>query len=226
MDNNSSYYRQLVKEYASTIDDISRLSEVIFGVIMVLTFTCAISIVGATHEEINTTLWAALGCNTAWGIVDGLMFLMSTLYERGTKLQLLKSVRNAISKSEANTIFRDNLSGIINEVMTDQQVDEICEQLKQLPEPPHRAFFTSQDMINAVIVFFLVFLSTFPIVLPFVFIDDAQKALRVSNLIGLIIMFIAGYFIGKKTGHHPVLLGFLFAILGAAIVGLTMFLGG
>lgn len=226
MDNNPSYYHQLAKDYVTVIDDISRLSEVIFAVIMVLTFTGAISIGSATHEEIDTTLWAALGCNTAWGIVDGLMLLMGTLYERGERLQFLKNVRNATTKNEANEIFRDDLPAILNEVITDRQVDDICEQIQQLPEPPPHAFFTGQDFINAVIVFFLVFLSTFPIVLPFVFIDNAQLALRVSNLVGLIIMFIAGFLIGKKSGHHPALLGCIFAILGAAIVSLTMYLGG
>jgi hypothetical protein len=226
MDSSASYYHQLVKDYATVIDDNSRLSEVIFGVIMVLTFTCAMSVVGVNREEIDNTLWAALGCNTAWGIVDGLMFLMSTLYERGDRLQFLKNVRNAYTKEEANEIFRNDLAPLINEVMTDRQVDDICEQLQKLPELPRHVFFTGQDYINAVIVFFLVFLSTFPIVLPFVFIDNAQLALRVSNAIGLIIMFMAGNLIGKKTGHHPVVLGFLFAILGAGIVSFTMYLGG
>lgn len=221
-----SFYRQLIKKYNTTIDDISRLSEVIFGVIMVLTFTCAMSVMEITRQEVNATLWAALGCNTAWGIVDGLFFLMNTLYERGSKLQLLKNLHNTTTKDKATKILRDNLPPLFNELMVNHQIEELAQALKKLPEPPRHVFFTGQDLINAVIVFFLVFLSTFPIVLPFVFIKDAHLALRVSNLVGLIIMFIAGRFIGKKAGYNPTLFGFLFSMLGAFIVSFTMFLGG
>lgn len=224
LESNPSFYRGLVKKYTTLIDDISRLSEVMFGVIMVLTFTCAMNI--SDQQEVNATLWAALGCNTAWGIVDGLFFLMNTLYERGDKIQILRKIQMADTAPQAVEAFRDNMPSLITDVMSDAQVGEICTQLQRLPLAPERAFFTTQDFLNMVVVFLLVFFSTFPIVLPFVFIDNATLALRTSNGVGLIIMFIAGFKIAKRSGYQPMLMGILFALLGAAIVSFTMALGG
>jgi hypothetical protein len=47
-----------------------RISEVLFGLIMVLTFTGSLSVAEAGREDIRTMLVGALGCNLAWGIID------------------------------------------------------------------------------------------------------------------------------------------------------------
>ena len=52
------------------LDPIDRVSEVLFGLIMVLTFTGSLSVAEAGHSEVRTMLVGALGCNLAWGIID------------------------------------------------------------------------------------------------------------------------------------------------------------
>jgi hypothetical protein len=47
------------------LDPHERISEVLFGLIMVLTFTGSISIAEAGREDIRAVLIAALGCNLA-----------------------------------------------------------------------------------------------------------------------------------------------------------------
>src|SRR5262252_821582 len=58
-----------VKSGASQLDPIERSSEVLFGLIMVLTFTGSFRITGADHDDVHRMLLAALGCNLAWGII-------------------------------------------------------------------------------------------------------------------------------------------------------------
>jgi hypothetical protein len=53
------------------LEPVERISEVLFGLIMAPTITGAVSVVTADHFEIRTMLFAALGCNLAWGIIDG-----------------------------------------------------------------------------------------------------------------------------------------------------------
>ena len=55
------------------LEPIDRVSEVLFGLIMVLTFTGSLSIAEAGHSEIRTMLIGALGCNLAWGVIDGVL---------------------------------------------------------------------------------------------------------------------------------------------------------
>ena len=47
------------------LDPIDRVSEIIFGLIMALSFTGAVSAATAGREEIRTVMFAALGCNLA-----------------------------------------------------------------------------------------------------------------------------------------------------------------
>src|SRR5690349_7398439 len=65
------------------LDPIDRFSEILFGLIMVLTFTGTISAAESGREEIRTMLFASIGCNLAWGIVDAVMYLFESVAERG-----------------------------------------------------------------------------------------------------------------------------------------------
>ena len=68
------------------LDPVSRISEVLFGLIMALTFTRTIDVASGGSEEVRTLLVGAVGCNIAWGIVDGVMYLLNVMVERGRGL--------------------------------------------------------------------------------------------------------------------------------------------
>ena len=72
----------------------------------------------------------------------------------------------------------------------------------------------------------LVFLSTFPVVIPFLFASDAKLALRISNGIAILMLFITGYAFGRYAGHSPWLTGVAMVIVGSVLVGITIGLGG
>ena len=57
------------------LDPYDRVSEVLFGLIMVLTFTGSLSIAEAGRDDVRTMLIGALGCNLVWGIIDGVFYL-------------------------------------------------------------------------------------------------------------------------------------------------------
>jgi len=65
------------------LDPIERISEVLFGLIMVLTFTGSLGIATAGRQEVRTMLIKALGCNLAWGIIDAVLYLMGCLADKG-----------------------------------------------------------------------------------------------------------------------------------------------
>jgi hypothetical protein len=65
------------------LDPGERLGEIIFGLIMVLTFTStARATLGEADSGAGALLIATLGCNIAWGIIDGGMYLMSAMLDR------------------------------------------------------------------------------------------------------------------------------------------------
>lgn len=64
-------------------DPIDRISEVLFGLIMVPTFTGSLRVAEAGREDTRTMLVGALGCNLAWGLIDGVLYLMGGLMDKG-----------------------------------------------------------------------------------------------------------------------------------------------
>src|SRR3974377_2388913 len=57
------------------LDPIERSSEVLFGLIMVLTFTGSLRASGLDHDDVHRMMLAALGCNLAWGIIHAVFSL-------------------------------------------------------------------------------------------------------------------------------------------------------
>src|SRR5574342_50911 len=91
------------------LEPIERISEALFGLIMVLTFTGSLSVAEAGREDIRTMLIGALGCNIAWGIIDGVLYLMGCLAEKGTNLATLKAIRGATDPKKANRVIAEAL---------------------------------------------------------------------------------------------------------------------
>jgi hypothetical protein len=208
------------------LDPIDRFSEILFGLIMVLTFTGSISAAESGREEIRTLLFAAIGCNLAWGIVDGVMYLFTSMSERGRSILALRRVRETSDAAAAHRVICDALPPVVASVMREPELEQIRMRLLELPAPPERARLTRGDFRNALGVLLLVFLSTFPVVIPFIVMSNATRALRVSNAIAVAMLFIIGYWLGRYMGHKPWRLGGIMVVVGLVLVGVTIALGG
>ena len=76
------------------LDPASRLGEVLFGLIMVLTATLTAGLTANEGEAgVRRLLLSAIGCNIAWGIIDGIMYVMNCLIERGVNAQFIQAVK-------------------------------------------------------------------------------------------------------------------------------------
>lgn len=207
------------------LDPIERSSEILFGLIMVLTFTGSFRALGADHDDVKRMLVAALGCNLAWGIIDAVMYLMGTLSQRGHNLMLLRSIQTA-SPEEGRRFILDAMSADVAKLLTDAEIESLRLRFLQLPRGRAHLRLHSDDLMAAAGVFLLVFLSTLPVVLPFVFMVHPTRSLRVSNLIAVIMLFLTGMAYGKFAGGRPWRVGALMVVVGACMVGLTIALGG
>jgi len=95
-----------------------------------------------------------------------------------------------------------------------------------LPEPPRRARLGKEEWLGGLAVFLLVFLATFPVAIPFIIVQQASTAMRVSNAIAILLLFVTGYTFGRITGRREWLVGIAMVLLGSLFVGLTILLGG
>src|SRR5512143_3834715 len=134
-----------------------RVSEVLFGLIMVLTFTGSLSIAQAGREDIRTMLIGALGCNLAWGIIDGVLYLMGCLAEKSKGLLTLRAVRKATDPQKAQRLVAEALPPLLAPILQPAELETMRQRLKDLPEPPERARLRRNEWLGALGVFLLVF---------------------------------------------------------------------
>ena len=212
--------------FGHVLDPMERISETLFGLIMALTFICSLGIATAGNIKIQTMLIGALGCNLAWGIVDGGLYLLARINNRGANILTLRAIRQAPDPETARRVVADALPPELVSVLPLEQLDLMRQKLQQLPEPSERPRLTKRDWVGALSLCLLSFLSTFPVVIPFIFVSDAKLALRVSYAVAIVMLFCCGYAFGYHSGLRPWAAGLSMVAIGSVLVGVAVALGG
>lgn len=193
---------------------------------MVLTSTGTLSVLTAGRAEVKTMIMSALACNLAWGVIDAGMYLMGSLEERGRSLLTLRTVRQSTNPDAAKRAIADALPDSLASALSQDDLESVRRKLLQLPEPRWRPHLTKDDCLGALGVCLLVFISTLPIVIPFLFVSDTRSALRISNAVAIVMLFLCGYSFAQCTGLRPWFTGLAMVAVGAALVTVAVALGG
>jgi VIT family protein len=218
---------QFYKSIKRVLEPSERIAEVLFGVIMVLAITGSLRVATAGRDDVRTMLISALGCNLAWGIIDAVLYCMDRMAEKSRGLMVLRAVRMATDPQRAQRLIADALPSVVASILEPAELESMHQRLKQLPEPPKRVHhLPKDDWLAAFKIFLLVFLTTFPLAIPFIFMNNVAWALRVSNAIAIGMLFGLGYAYGRCTLHNPWSRGIAMVILGIALVALTKAFGG
>jgi hypothetical protein len=221
----NGWYRRFVEH----LDPGERMGELLFGLIMVLTFTLGAGIeLAGDREETRSLLIAALGCNAAWGIIDAALYLMARLSERGRLHRLVRSIQATPEREPALALVARELDERIPSVVQPELRAtlgaHVLEQVRAMKLAPNRV--TGEDVWAGFAVFWLVFLTALPAVVPFLVFRDAQIAMRVSNSILIGLLFYVGWRWAGYTGGSSWRTGTFMALLGIALVVIAIALGG
>ncbi len=226
MENQSAFWKTFLRKSANALEPSDRYLEVMFGVIMALSFTSAVSVSHEGSAEIHHLLWAVICCNVAWGIIDGLTFMINSMIGRSRKNVLYHSILNAKTKEEGVKITKRELQPFVAGIIPEEQVNALYDKMMQLPPPPKHYLFNVTEVKNAIIIFLINFISTLPVALPFLIMSDAIKAKIMSDLISVCILFYCGYAMAKYSGFKPWLSGLGMVLLALCFFMLTKILGG
>lgn len=207
------------------LSPVDRVSELLFGLFMALTFVGAVSVAESGRAEIRAMLAAALGCNLAWGLVDAVMYLVRTVTDRGRAITLVRSVRTA-DEPAGRKLIAESLSRAAAGLVSDSEIEAIRGRIVVLPAVPERPTLTWDDFRAALAVFLIVVASTFPVVLPFVVFADVGTAKAVARAVALTMLFFGGMALGRYAGYGSWKAGFMMVGLGTAVVAAVMALGG
>ena len=208
------------------LNPVDRVSEMLFGLFMALTFVGAVSVADRGDAQIHAMFIAALGCNLAWGLVDAVMYLVRTVTDRGRLLTLIRSVREAPDAEAGRRLIGGALSQTAASLVSAAEIEAMRVRVVALASLPPRPRLNRNDLIAALAIFLIVVASTFPVVLPFMMFEDVATAKNVSRAVALAMLFFGGLALGRYAGYGSWRVGFLMAGLGTALVVAINALGG
>lgn len=214
---------------ARYLDPASRLGEVLFGLVMVLTITLTEGLtVSEGPEGVRQLLAAALGCNVAWGFIDAVMYVMNCITERAEKAYVIHAIREAPDAAAALEVVRHEVEPRFGALAGKPQSDAVCRAILEYlsrAEPPAPGV-TRDDVYGAAACFWLVFLACLPATLPFLVFSDPHRALRVSNALLIAMLFVVGQKWAQYARMSRLAAGAVMVAIGLTLVGAAILLGG
>jgi VIT1/CCC1 family predicted Fe2+/Mn2+ transporter len=208
------------------LNPLDRAAEILFGLIMALSFTCSIGIATRGPADVRQLLIGAIGCNLAWGIVDAAMYLIGVLARKSRRKTIFDAVQNPSQTDKAKSYISEELPAVIVSAIGAEGLEQIRNKLTNIPNTSVEVRVKLRDIKEAIAIFFLIFISTFPVVIPFVLIDDTQIALRVSNLVAIVMMFFCGWQVAGYVGYNKWKMSIALVLIGITLVAVTIALGG
>jgi len=218
------------KKSRRILEPVERLSEILFGLIMVLTFTIGADLL-TTEDQLDARglVVAAVGCNVAWGLIDAVLFLLNMLFYRSQRARFYRTLRDATSDTEALAAIQKEY-GFEDEPLAVDPADrarlyQSMLALSAHAKPTHVGL-KARDFVAAFAVFVLVSATAVPGLIPFLVFDDWQVALRVSNVVLISLLFLVGYWWAHYTDARPLKVALIVLIMGVAMVLVAVALGG
>jgi len=214
-----------VEDRARLLDPVDRISEVLFGLIMAVTIVGSLSIGTAGRDDVHAVTMAALACNIAWGLVDAVMYVVRTVTQRTHDRALGVRIRSA-GPDAGRRLIAAALPEPVAAIAGTEELEGMRLRLLAI-RTDERPVLGPRDILEALGVFALVVVATFPVAAPFLLVQDAAVALNLSRAITLAMLFGAGVELGRHGGHpRPLVTGVAMAVFGAALIGAVKALGG
>lgn len=206
-----------------------RLGELLFGLIMTLTFTLTAGfVVGDGRDAVRELLIATIGCNIAWGVIDGGLLVLGRVFDRGRAARIGRLIRSTRDETHAVAAVAAELDDSLESITTPQDRTALYRQVVQQVRSsvPQRTGVRGEDWLAAFGVFCLVVFASIPAALPFAIMNEPWLALRVSNLILIALFFVIGYEWAGYTTVKPWRAATTLTLFGIAMVATAIALGG
>jgi len=204
-------------------------AEVMYAVIIAMTFTSALRGHIAIEEMYQTVVYSALFCCMAWGIADGSFYAWERTYITRSENKIIEYSKSAENKEVAISLIREELDDTILRNIDERNKKELSQQfVKYLAEAGIERKPSGREALNIILATFLAStVAGIVVVFPFFFIDNLNKALNVSNILGISLLFVIGYFRAfDRKLSAKMIMGSSTAVIGIIIAVITTLMGG
>jgi len=223
---------------ARALNPVDRLVQAIYSILIVLTFTLAAQALyaeGAFSQASSEVNWvrqllvATFGCALAWGLIDGVMYILASHFERDQAQRLLQMLRDAKSAGAGRELTAEEVEesyAAFAELPGRQALyDAMYRQLRDVQlEPTH---LQKQDLSGTFGVVVVAVGTALPMLVPLALLQgEPWLAVRLSNLIACAMLFWLGYSWAAYSGGRPIFTGLLLLIVGLGMVAIAIPLGG
>jgi len=209
------------------LDPVDRLGEVLFGLIMALGFTGAVRL-GREEADSRALFTGILGCNLAWAVVDGVMYALAEIFERGRKARIVRLARATASDDVALDLIAGEVDAPLLELTTPEERAQLHRWVLQIVRrrPLPAARLHRDDVLGGAAVACVIVLATLPVIVPYLVVANPALAVRLSNLVALALLFGLGMRWGSLVGAGPFRVGCGLTLVGLVLVLITIVLGG
>jgi hypothetical protein len=156
-----NFWSSRMKESA-VLSPIDRVSEVLFGLVMVLTFTGTVSATHPGKAELRDLLWSALGCNLAWGIIDAMMYLMNIILSRAYGLWVIKRIMNSNDAQVVREIIKEELDPVVASLLKDDEFDNLGRGSSSWRLQRKKTYLPSEILLRGFRSFYWFFCARYP----------------------------------------------------------------
>jgi len=219
------------------VGPIEWFSETVFTILVMLSFTLAYRIFEppANPDQPPSAQYAMglvigiLEAILAWALIDAMMKVLLTVFERSEKHRLLNSVQSAGTQDEGIEAVAEELDEILEPITGEENrrslYQDVVKHLRGSRPQPVRV--TLEDVTHALGVFFAAVFAVLPPLVPIILLrNNFELGIRASNLVSFIVLFYAGYQWGKYTGVGAWKIGFLMFMIGAVLMIIAILIGG
>lgn len=227
-----SYLSSVLGEF---LDPLDAIFTVFFTILPTLLFTLSYSnfyyglLDSSSLSGYGQDLFfAILGAVAAWGIIDGVLYVLSEVFARNERYRLLRYVQTG-GEETAVAAIADELDFILEPITTEDQRDALYHDIRRhlRQAEPQAIGLQREDVVGAVAVVVLSVVAVLPSLLPLLLLpDNTALAIRVSSVISILVVFAAGFSWGIHTDNNPWKIGLILSFMCLSMVLVAVLLGG
>lgn len=215
--------KKVFKFIGETLSLGDRLSELLYGVLMVSAISGLVVWVGPRDESgIEYMLVVLFISIIMWGLLDGISYALLGAANRAERETLLESLQEEKDLQKRRAAIEEDLGDTFLARLDDESRSRIVELVDQgLPregEKMRRNRLTAYEKKIVVAAFLLDFIPLLILVVPYLYADSLATAALTSHTIALVMFIFIGFFYAKYANLNKWKGAFAAGLIGLVVI--------
>ena len=202
------------------------IQEVLYGFIMALIYVTAARVGVLSYTDTTNLVILIIGMNLTWGLIDAVVFYIVDVFDQRKFIRIMSACN--LPHEKKVEMMLDEFSGTPLDILDPEDERRICEGIlsKRLESESERLSDRRAMRDSALACFLITILTTIPIIVPLMVIDDIDIALMVASSLSSVCLFFIGFRMERYLGVNRWVAGLFLALIGWAITIAATFTGG